>query len=272
MSKGDETGDDPALESYIRFAGLKRCGNHVIANWLLSKFSGPVCYRNNAQKFGRLDDTSCDTIEALDSGEDRTPVDLQEEGSKRLFFVSYEDQPVEEVFDMRRVGKYSRFYQHRIASFYHVILIRDPYNYFASRIQSERNGDMRNDDRFSDPVGKHVLIYWWKRYAEWFLRFCGSFAPFEVGISYNRWLVDEDYRREICEQLGLKFDDSGFDTITGWGGGSSFTGRKYGDPSDFLSRWQEFENHAVFREIVADSEITELSGRIFGDVLKIHGR
>ncbi len=146
-----------------------------------------------------------------------------------------------------------------------ILIVRDPFNLFASRIQM-RGGGHRNlgRDRVEDYF--HASIGLWKQHAREFLGDT-SHLPGHVGVFYDRWLVDAAYRREVATSLGITPDESALGVVAKEGGGSSFEGLSPlgADAAQRrLSRYEQLtgENREMFEVVAADPEIVALRERL----------
>src|SRR5690606_16318203 len=91
----------------------------------------------------------------------------------------------------------------------------------------------------------------WKQHAR---EFCGRrrYLPAgRIALSYNRWVTDRDYRRQIAGELGLQFTDAGFEEVSATGGGSSFDGVKYNGRASGMKVLERWKVHAGNREYLA---------------------
>ena len=102
---------------------------------------------------------------------------------------SFEDRPPEHVFDPHAVRHYDSWFRGETERFFHVVILRDPYNCFASRFQHEINGNFHHGDirALASRSQRRYLAELYKIYARAFLAFRGDY---EVAISYNRWCRD----------------------------------------------------------------------------------
>jgi len=122
-----------------------------------------------------------------------------------------------------------------------------------------------------DVTERHAeILKIWCEHAREFLGYT-KILPGRIAVSFNKFVMEERYRRELCRQLGLSFRDAGFRPIpSGLIGGSSFSGT-YGShvsAADLLSRWKIYEKDANFwRFFYAVPEAEELSRKIFGPVV-----
>lgn len=254
------------IKTYIRFAGLKRSGNHAVINWVIRHFTGNICFRNNVGSLGRLNNLQCNAIEALTDPE-RNPVNLDSKCHKSLFLASFEDFDPQDVFRMSMIRDYSKHCNHQLSRFIQIVILRDPFNYYASRLQSERNGMMGGDAKLGDPIQQYYLLYLWKSYAKTFLEFSKYDLPCRIAISYNRWLDCEEYRTGLAKKLGANIsNDYAIDKISAWGKGSSFSGTKYVSQAEFVERWKGVAEEPGFKLLLQDRELLELAEKIFGKI------
>lgn len=65
-------------------------------------------------------------------------------------------------------------------------------------------------------------------------------------IIYDTWAMNKDYRREVAKKLELKFDDTNFNNVWGYGG-SSFEDKSY------LSRYVQVQDKE-FKKIIEENE------------------
>lgn len=249
----------------IRQTGMSRSGNHALANWIMSQAKGRVCFlnctepRTNPFESARpLDDVG--TVAQANYPE----FDLQAErcgrlSRKDLLLFSHEDcflgmlsrpGPFEERHDVW-LGASAR----RVD----VLLLRDPFNLFASRIIGS----------VGDGGGASATaIRIWKQHAREFLGLRRHLRSDRVLVNYNRWVCDRSYRREVAHALDLEFSDAGRHHVPGVGAGSSFDGRSYdGDAAAMavLERWRWLECHAHYLRLF-DAEMVDLTQGIFGSV------
>jgi len=110
------------------------------------------------------------------------------------------------------------------------------------------------------------IIDVWKAYAREFLGLT-SYLHGKIAISYNKWFIDESYRRDLSERLDLTFSDKGLKTIAPSGGGSSFM-ESTDDARNLhvLDRWRHYAEDKRYRRLFRDKELVELSERIFGHI------
>jgi hypothetical protein len=223
----------PLRPGQIHVWHLRRTGGHGVIDWLMGHHDGHKLHHNQALPQNAASVQVPHGQTALHFGNPALPL---------FELVSFEDLPLD----------------HRAAQLVRpqrtVLLLRDPFNTFASRLQRIRQ----------DPAQARLLAIipaLWKRYAHEFLE--PHYLPDAVRINFNRWYLSADYRKTVSERLGWHFTDRGFGSKRGWvfSHGSSFGDN---DPTnlDLLNRWKTFQDDKEFRSYL-DDEVCELSKRIF---------
>lgn len=283
----------------IRVYGLMRSGNHAIIQWVQNQFRGKVtCFLNNVDH-GDHDPYATNKARVLTGVEDDISTDALRRLEKALLIYSYEDRQILEQSgaDFVRSIFQQRFEQNRERYFgasrhrFDVLILRDPFNCFASRIAliSERG-----------PVGGvsdvDIIASNWKVLAHRALEILRTADPHSLVVSYNVWASDPAYRARLSSALMGSFDDSTMTVTPHFGGGSSFSldpitvttfARKWRlllDPrtvkrvpefwlrlrgpkqEDYLGRWKLYRCHDEYRRLFRDKEIAELSEKLFGDI------
>ncbi|MBT8335368.1 MAG: hypothetical protein KJO11_02115 [Gemmatimonadetes bacterium] len=172
-------------------------------------------------------------------------------------------------------------------------ILRDPFNFFASRLKIlEKLSGFQDLDR---------LVANWTDVARRALD-PGESDPFVV--RFNSWRTDESYRRELCIRIHGEFSDRTLDQVADFGGGSSFEGLRHApltlaevwsklslraliDPRewralprylarlgakgagamDVFGRWKHMDEDERFRGIFArHPDLLEISEEIFGPI------
>jgi hypothetical protein len=223
-----------SAKEMILVFGIRRSGNHLISDWLIHQYLDPCFQAMNVQLdfFYFLDD--CETKCSL--------------YNCALFGI--EEHPVSAV-DIA--------YSKNAQTVRKVVILRDPYNLFASRIKHYK---LFEAPLFNGPFA----TYNWVGYANYFL----NQPENVVCISYNHFITDKNYREQITEKLGvdlnsakdLKYMNSVDSSISG---GSSFDGKRYdgaGAQMKITQRWEYYKDNANYRALFTD-EIKELSKEIF---------
>jgi hypothetical protein len=145
-----------------------------------------------------------------------------------------------------------------------IIILRDPYNNYASYLELVKNPNY-------GPLSFFPILKYWQEYAREALGETNRLRN-RVFISYNDWVNSEEYRKNIVAMIGsrfgieTKFDDSLFQKMTPYGGYSSFDGNTHKEDATKMKvheRWKKFENSIRYRENVDTPEIRELSEKLF---------
>jgi len=140
-----------------------------------------------------------------------------------------------------------------------LLIIRDPYNCFASQIVS---GKISCDEL-------SFKLQLCKRHFAWALTDPPRTAnPLRV-VSFNRFVVDFKYREELARYLGmsdLNYAEGAFDIVPDFGGGSSFTGTtpSSNHQRQVFERWQSVVGDPLFEQVCADRELHNMAEQIFG--------
>ena len=269
--------------------GLRRSGNHGIINWIIRQNNDAYVHLNNVKLYSNRDpyqsfaEINLGRINPLvyhkgilkarrftkylinrqveyRYGGDRPELDrerLRRYSVKPLLIHSYEHYDLGHVigdsFEAKRT-EYLGKSQER----FDVIILRDPYNTFASLI--------RKGETLANPQS---IINKWIEHAKEYLGVSKHFKH-PVGINYNFWFTDQSYRQELAKKLGLPFTDAGIDTVPFVGEGSSFDKGAYdGQASQMpvLSRYKSYLEHPVMLKVLAHAELNELANEIFGPIL-----
>jgi hypothetical protein len=286
----------------LRVFGLQRSGNHAVIQWILEQHRGkPTCFLNNVRHGDHDPYTTARQSHCYGFGVEQNAVAVRS-APKHLLILSYEDDrrqvqegrgflnsAYDDGFASNREA-YLGSSQHRMD----VVILRDPFNFFASRLKvldslPGINRDLavtRNDWK---ALAKHVLT-------------AGSSSEDEVlFVSYNEWFSNRKYRRELSRKVLGRFSDASLAAVSGFGGGSSFDARVFSrltwrvvsrkwkkilDPRAYrnirrqwsrlaapsaqsmkvLERWKELRDDRRFQEVFSDPELAELSQRLFGDL------
>lgn len=245
---------------FFRVLGMRRTGNHAMIQWIERSIPGLTLHINdiaigmNGYRFRHFFPEPDDAPEFSQ---------LMAQGFRRDFtrraglICSYEDFSVASFL---RACRRERIVSHYGASrtIKSVLLLRDPFNLFASRIKSSM---LETKERAIDQKRMYI------EHAETFLR--EEQGDDLVCISYNRWFSDPDYRRHIQGKLGLEPADISIETVARQGGGSSFEGQAMDGKASamaVLSRWRSMEHHPLFQQLFEDGELERYSALIFGDI------
>lgn len=253
----------------FRVIGMSRSGNHAIIDWMLARMAGRTCFLNCVEprlnpflSARPIQGDRCHWASYPDFDLDREQAG--QFSRKDNLVYSYEDCFLRSVtcsdFERRHdacVGASAR----RV----NVLILRDPYNLFASRLKSGLySGGEWGYHTISLPGAARI----WKQHAREFLGERNHLAPNRVLVSYNRWTLDPAYRADLAERLGLRPGGDGLADVPATGGGSSFDGLNFhGRAADMkvFERWKHFAHDPAYRRIF-DPEMRRLAERIFGSL------
>lgn len=266
----------------IRVLGLRRSGNHAIINWICRQAPTNQVFINHArvmdnpyrnvyrdqlflQQRPELRGWRCEDIEWW---RQEARGNFSE---KDVLIYSYEDQEIERVVHPFFEKKHD-LYLGKSQDRYDVLIVRDPFNLFASRIKGNKpRENARNFDLLQVYSRRLTLPELWISYAKECLNETNFLSNKKIVIKYNLWFSDIEYRRQIADQIGLEFTDAGFDDVVRAGGiGSSFDNQSFSGQAsqmNVLNRWKSFENDPCFRELILkNSELIDYSAKLFGDI------
>lgn len=250
-----------ANEIEIQTLGMSRSGNHAIANWIFALSGAPKLYLNCAE--GKTD--PFETCRPLDSGlawrAEGVDVGAERAGRrqrKRLLMHSYEDSWLAHAFS-RPLEENHDAWLGRSARRVPLIVLRDPYNLFASRL------------RMGAALSPMVARRMWKQHAREALGETRRLKGRAVTALYNRWARDPEYRAGLAERLGFAGAEADISRVAACNGGSSFDGLGYDGQADRMPvdrRWLAYRDDPTFRDLI-DDEMAELSERLFGPVAEL---
>lgn len=236
-------------------AALQRSGHHAIINWISSNAPGTVCFLNNCRP-------NIDPF-LMCSHDERIELAL-----KDFLIYNYEDRRLTDVFTQDYPNQKMEWFGQSGSSVY-VLVLRDPFNNFASKYRWAINGT-----RWTPPVEwvTRVLPGLWKSYAKEYLGHTKVLPEPRVFINYNRWFTDAEYRCEIAKRLGLVAADRGLSEVAKWGPntwGDSFDNLNFDGRAremKVLERWRCFASDQTFAQLFRDRELLSFSKEIFGVV------
>ena len=190
----------------MNILGLRRSGNHAVINWILGHYDGAIhynnCYiENNKITYGPK------AIKVWP-------------GPAKQKLYSFEDLTPEKLTEK-------------------IIILRDPFNTFASRFQRL----LQDRNNFYYTVDKK-MVNLWKNYAT---QNC-------LIINFNKWLKNLEYRKELSKNFGI-FTDKNKNYISEFTLGSSFDNYKFQGKAQEMNlenRWRIFRRDKFYRRLVLD--------------------
>ena len=251
-------------QTEYRIAAMQRSGHHGVINWIGGQCPGTALFLNDASPNTNPYATATILSKFENGANTRLERTLLEPHTPRSCLIyNYEDRPLDRIFT-------DFFEAHHdgwlgvSGSRTDIIVLRDPFNTFASRMSA---GWMRYS--LHDESQRAFVIEMWKSYAREALQQSTSMRHRALIIRFNQWACDRSYRQELAATLGLAFTDAGFGKVSSEYGGSSFDGTRYdgrAQQMQLTERWKKYADDPVFQSIFRDRELFELSELIFGRI------
>ena len=277
----------------FRVFAMKRSGHHAVMDWIRRHFSGPVYLLNNCSysrnslfsstRCGRLseqarfggrvslffDDQQLvrqvehlrkdqlleqpqHRLETLESAEHQILNENNIPLQRDAYLFNLEDFPLDRVEEIPFSAAKRGESQH----IRNVIVLRDPFNWLASRYK----GDF--------PIDDEIISAWCTHCREALGE--TSFLTDPLFVNYNRWFSDSEYRQKLTDQLGLEIPEPGIGEMANFGGGSSFTGmehRRDASSMDVLNRWKVLKDEPSYRQLFDNrDELTRLANLLFPEI------
>lgn len=246
--------------------GLRRSGNHALLQWLLTGLGHQWVFFNNArprrQLFRVAYDTerhnlSCAEVEAL-----ADPTQRQRFTGQLVH--SYED------FSIAALGEWLQQQPPLFGSVEQrvcLLLLRDPYNLFASRLHASRQA---TDGHAWLPFDRYSIPWLCESWVEHALEFSGQthHLPNLVTVSYTQFVTNPDYRQQLAQRLSITPDDTIMHRVAPTANGSSFDGCRFDGQAEqmaLFTRWQQVREDPRYCQAVADPRLAPLAAEIFGE-------
>jgi len=286
----------------IRVVGLQRSGNHAIIRWILAQFPN-----KNKIFLNNVDHGDFSPFETSDFTEINGTIvdkifDKKQQLKGEVILYSYEDAVMkmtsdnfkESVFNLEFEKNKGDYFGEYIQEFT-IIIIRDPFNFFASRLKKL--------NELTGSKNLNVIKENWITMASLACkesRINHVMHPV-ITVSYNRWFSDKHYRKNLTTTLGGIFSDETLAQVTQEGGGSSFDGTNYSKMTlslfwakknkliniqtyknflknikkifnsgaqnmNVLDRWKVMQSDMKFKSIFSNIKIIEYSEQIFDEL------
>ena len=246
----------------IRVIGLKRSGNHGIITWIRRHYNEYVRHLNNVSPLKN-------PYRQLYEHYPKDELKREAKGifsKKECLIYNHENYTLESITNHTFEKKHD-LYLGKSHTRYDLLILRDPYNLFASILKGQRNQNKFNYI-YTHPKNQKTIAELWLDYAKEFLGETNYLKHNRVMVNYNQWFSEQDYRRNISTKLGLDFNDTGFNIVKKYGNGSSFNGTEFDNKvskMDVLNRWQELIGDDEYRKMF-NKEIIEYSQKIFDHI------
>ena len=128
-----------------------------------------------------------------------------------------------------------------------VLILRDPFNLFASLLESQMMKKNYED--------KHKYMELYKGYGREYLQQSQSKNIHRVYVNYNQWFLSQEYRINLAEKLGFTTSGEPYEKVAHQGKGSSFDELKLKNNATqmkVIERWKNYKNDEFYRGIFMD--------------------
>lgn len=218
------------MTRHFSFAGMQRSGNHAIINWWRSHFGG-YTHRNNilTPSFN----TNCSQAFIDGKQEDRVKIDSWENFNPADIQTNPKSEPL-------------------------VVILRDPYNWWASWYQfNEPDHNVRD-------ISRKQTIPMYLAYID-YARKLPNRLPHN-NIVFNKWFQFSDYRRSLEDCWHMPESDKNLHSV-GNIGDSTFDMRRFDGQAHkmkVLSRYKHVMNDPDYYEpLRRHPELADISRELF---------
>ena len=246
------------IDYQINVWAMRRSGIHAITSWLrtmANPLRGSVLANDQVWPWQFLKDPVFD------------PPRLYDANNVGMHMMTWEDQTVDQLTKWRllRWAPEARFNVD-------VVLVRDPFNWAASRLEAMKCGG-----HWAQVVklDEDIMARWWE-WASMVEYLMDNPRHGVVPIVFNEWFTNSRYREERARWIvpGLQYRDGGVHRVSHHGGGSSFNGTEYDGNTKamkVLDRWQRFRNNTTWKRLCGQEEVRRIAHRLFGMKAEDHG-
>ncbi|HSG71665.1 MAG TPA: hypothetical protein VLA12_14685 [Planctomycetaceae bacterium] len=277
----------------FRVFAMKRSGHHAVMDWIRRHFAGPVYLLNNCSysrnslfsstrsgrlteqvRFGgrvslffergelvrqaehlkkdQLLDEPQIRLETLEAAEHRILNENNIPLHRDAYLFNLEDFPLDRVGDI----PFSAANRGQSEHIRNVIVLRDPFNWLASRYKG------------NFPIDDEIVAAWCTHCREALRE--TTFLTDPLLVNYNHWFSDAVYRQGLTDQLGIEVREPGIGEMANFGGGSSFSGmehRRDASSMDVLNRWKILQNDPGYRQLFDHrDELLRLAELLFPEI------
>ncbi len=252
------------MNEVLHFIGLKRSGNHAVIDWI----------RQNAYpQAEHVVFHNCVYSPLSVIPKNLSVEDVKMPSARRTAMIlSYEDThlgelaglPVYSESDVLLPGARTK----------KILLIRDPWNCFASRLRRIQGLEAAHIDapKSIQRTSWETAVHLWKQYAREFIGETTQLTGDVVRVDYNRWAGSKRYRDAL---LARHFDvdenhDIGIEYVPNKGGGSSFdrlTMDGRASRMRVFDRWRVYAEQSEYVQLF-DEEVVDLSEKLYPRLTK----
>lgn len=253
------SGYTTTMNEVIQFIGLKRSGNHAVIEWL----------RQNAYpRAERVAFHNC-VYSPLSAIPKKLEVkDVHIPGARHTAVIlSYEDTQLGELSQLPTYYGTDTILPD--AHTKKVLLIRDPWNCFASRLRRIQGLEAAHTDPLKSiqRTSWETAVQLWKQYAHEFVGDTTELFGDVIHVDYNRWAGSKRYRDAILlRHFGIEENrDIGIESVSNKGGGSSFdrlTMDGHASRMQIFDRWRIYAGQKEYARLF-DDEVVDLSKKIY---------
>lgn len=203
---------------------MQRSGHHAIISWLCKLIPNKILKINHYN---------------YHDGNGGTSTILKGE-NPQIRMINFENPDISEL----------RNYNYPAGNYNKIVVVRDPYNMFASRQKMLNRGGTKNTPTMIE------------RYKKQLRQLVGREEYLDARfINYNSWLTDGDYRKEIATEYGLKTIDYNFK--------KSVHESSFKNDENYLVRYKSLLNNTKYRLIFRDEELNDLALEAFPEFGKV---
>lgn len=232
----------------LRAFGMRRSGNHAIANWLQRNApGGKSVFLNNCKNaksplehFAGIEVNGA-WVRQRGAAQD-LPRLTREAGDGAMLLITYEDTSPAEFLRERKVsGSFNEALIDR-----EVLIYRSFLNWSASLLKK-----LQGNPGYSVSQRNAILMRSFDRYTRLLGILDIAQADEVTGICYDDWFAGEEYRAETLQKLGLELRDNAVGDVQKYGGGSSFQ-KQATDPQqlDTQNRWRQMAGDPCFQAVL----------------------
>lgn len=224
------------MAKIIRLIGQKRGGTYIISKWFENQF-----------KANGYDTRSFVEINPKKINEDLTFYTSKtanvDKNDKRCLIYTINDFNPSDIpsLDENIENAYE---------IYNVIYLRDAFNLYASRLESNHKINVNN----------HLSLAYESQNST-------KFFNNKTFLNFNLWIQNKDYRQSILNYFNLSIneDDDAYDLSKTSASGSSFNERNTPPTvEDLLTRWKNYISNPNYIKIFANEELKRITSEIFG--------
>ena len=141
-----------------------------------------------------------------------------------------------------------------------VLLVRSAPNFVGSCLQRKIDPPDAGATDVADYLAERMKL--WKQHAYAALDITNDWYT----IKFDDWFSSKEYRKKICDDLGLQFTDNGLNKVMNFGSGSSFDRQAFDEKAQsmkVLERWKQYHDQNELWSYI-DEETCLLNEKLFG--------